>query len=182
MTKLLIFPTDTVYGLGTPYLDKEGLKQIYEIKGRDFNKPIAILISNLEQVKEIAKASDNALKVASKFWPGGLTLIFESSDAYYLQSGEKTIGLRMPNHKLALKLIDELGPLKTTSVNYSNQPPLNDYDAIMKVFGDKVDKVYPNEESLSEVSSTVIDFTHDLPSLIRQGDITLDEIMKVLEK
>lgn len=182
MNNVLIFPTDTVYGLGTPYLNKDGLNKIYEIKGRDFNKPVAILISNFEQANQIAIIHDNALKVAKHFWPGGLTIVFNSTKSYYNVSGEKTIGLRMPNHKLALDLIHSYGPLKTTSVNYSNQAPLNDYKIIKKTFGKLVDQVYPNTQSLTQVSSTVIDFTHDLPSLIRLGDVTLEEIMKVLEK
>ena len=136
----------------------------------------------MQQAKAIGILNENALKVADAFWPGALTIVCKSTDAYFKLSGEKTIGIRMPNHLLALAIIDEYGPLKTTSVNYANEKPLNDFQTILDKFGHLVDKVYPNQQKTSQVSSTVIDFTHDLPSLIRQGDIQMKQIMKVLEK
>lgn len=179
---VIIFPTDTVYGMGTSYKNKEGIKRIYEIKGRDFNKPLAILISDLDQIKEDAYIHESAYKLASKFWPGGLTMILKSKEAYALESGEKTIAVRVPNHPTALELIQMYGPLKTTSVNYSNEAPMNDYDSIVKVFGNQVDKVYVNHEKISTVSSTVVDLTQEEPIIIRLGEITLDDIQQVLRK
>lgn len=182
MHKIIIFPTDTVYGIGTHYLNQTGIKKIYDIKGRDFNKPISILVSSIEAAHQIGKLNDHALKTVQTYWPGGLTIVVPTTDAYFKQSGEKTIGLRMPNHQLALKILKTYGPLKTTSVNKSHEAPLNDYETIYKNYHHLVDEIYKNDEPLSEVSSTVVAFTHDLPSLIRKGDVSLEDIMKVLEK
>ncbi|WP_025725083.1 L-threonylcarbamoyladenylate synthase [Acholeplasma granularum] len=182
MNHIIIFPTDTVYGMGTPYLNKEGLKKIYEIKGRDFNKPIAVLVSNIDQVKQIGLMDESIEIILQNFWPGALTIILNSTPQYFEVSGEKTIGVRMPNHPLALELIEKLGPLKTTSVNQSNEAPLNDYELILKTYGHLVDKVYPNDLKLTETSSTVIDFTKEELIIIRQGDVTLKDIQNVLNK
>ncbi|MBN3490849.1 threonylcarbamoyl-AMP synthase [Acholeplasma equirhinis] len=182
MNKVIIFPTDTVYGIGTPILDKEGIRKIYEIKGRDFNKPLAVLCSNLDQMTEFGYVTDDAVKLAKAFWPGALTLILKSKPDYAKESGEVTIGVRMPNHPLALKIIAMHGPMKTTSVNNSGEAPLNDYAIIKERYADKVDYIYPNDQKLSEVSSTVVDLTQDEPKILRLGDITLEDIKKVLQK
>ncbi len=180
MNDVIIFPTDTVYGIGTGFLSKEGIKRIYEIKGRDFNKPLAILCNDLNDLSDYAYITDKAIKLANKFWPGGLTLILKSKPAYEVLSGEKTIGVRKPNHQLALSLLKQYGPLKTTSVNKSGEAPMNDYNQIYEAYHHEVSHIYENNEPLSEVSSTVVDLTSDEVKIIRLGSITLEDIKSVL--
>lgn len=180
MNNVIIFPTDTVYGIGTGFLSKDGIRRIYEIKGRDFNKPLAILCSNINDLKDYAYINDKAIKLANNFWPGGLTLVLKSKPNYEALSGEKTIGVRMPNHKLALELLRKHGPLKTTSVNQSGEVPMNDYQLIYDRYHTLVDHIYENHEPLSEVSSTVVDLTLDEVKIIRLGYITLEAIKSVL--
>ena len=93
---------------------------------------------------------------------------------------KKTIGVRIPNHKFALKLIDELGPLKTTSINRSGEEPLNDFDVIKAVYGNKITNIYENSEEISRVSSTVVDLTNGV-NVLRTGDISLNDILNILE-
>ncbi len=181
MKKVIIFPTDTVYGIGTAFLNKEGIERIYQIKGRDFNKPMAILCSSLDQVAQYAEVTDEAVKLAKAFWPGGLTLILNSNENYFKLTGEKTIGVRKPNHKTALDLIKMYGPLKTTSVNRSSEIPLNDYETIKLSYENLVDRIYPNDYASSEVSSTVVDLTKKDPVIIRAGSIDIEEIMNVIK-
>ena len=180
MDKIIIFPTDTVYGIGTGIYNVEGIKKIYEIKGRDYTKPMAVLCANLEQVAEFAVLTKEAKLLARQFWPGGLTLILNTTEKYRKQTFEKTIGVRMPNHKKALSLLIKYGPLKTTSVNYAEEEPLNDYEVIKQRYGNLVDEIYTNEELISKQSSTVINLTNNL-HIIRQGTIKIDEINDVLK-
>lgn len=177
--KLYIFPTDTVYGIGAKLYDKSAIDEIYNIKGRDFNKPISVLCSNIEQIKEFAIMTNDALIIANNFWPGALTIILKTNDKYYSITKEETIGVRIPNHKKALKLINELGPLKTTSINKSGEEPLNDYNSIYERYNKENIHIYKNDEEISKVSSTVIDLTNNL-KVIREGDIKLNDILGVL--
>src|SRR5690554_424993 len=118
MNKLIIFPTDTVYGIGACLYDKENINKIYEIKGRDFNKQIPVLCSTIEQIGTFAVVNDNLRKLAKAFWPGALTIVLESNNDYYNFSGEKTIAVRIPNHKETLKLLEK--DRKSTRLNSSH--------------------------------------------------------------
>lgn len=181
MNQVIIFPTDTVYGIGTGLMNKEGIKKIYEIKGRDFNKPLAILVSSLDDVKDYAEITEDAVKLTKAFWPGGLTIVLKSKPEYEKITGEATIGIRMPNHPLALELLKKHGAMKTTSVNQSGEEPLNDYETINNQYGHLVDKVYQNNYQSSLKSSTVVNLSTKNCEILRIGDISLEEIKKTLQ-
>lgn len=179
MNKLIIFPTDTVYGIGACLYDKENINKIYEIKGRDFNKQIPVLCSTIEQIETFAVVNDNLRKLAKAFWPGALTIVLESNNDYYNFSGEKTIAIRIPNHKETLKLLEKYGPLKTTSINKSGEPPLNDYKVIYERYNDVVDHIYMNNEEMILVASTIISLVDEV-KLLRTGSISYEDILKSL--
>ncbi len=178
--EVIIFPTDTVYGIGAKIEDKVAQHKIFEIKHRNLNKRLAVLCSSIEQIKQIADVSESALKIMMHYFPGALTLILPTKKQFISETILDTIGVRIPNHPLALDLLKENGPMATTSVNLSSEPPMNDYDEIVCVFGDLVSKIYPNDLPLSKVSSTVVNLTTDPISVIREGDIKLSDILKVI--
>lgn len=181
MNKIIIFPTDTVYGIGTYFLNQKGIKRIYEIKGREFNKPLAILCGNIKDLKRYAKITKDAKKLSNAFHPGALTIILKSKKRYFKISNEKTISLRIPNHPKALELIDKYGPLKTTSVNQSHEVPLNDYHKISNSYKSLVDEIYDNNLLLSKISSTVIDISSKPYKIIREGEIKKLDILKIID-
>jgi len=181
MNEIIIFPTDTIYGIGTGIYNTEGIKRIYEIKGRDYTKPMAVLCANLKQVEEFAILTKEARLLAKQFWPGGLTLVLNTQEKYYKKTFEKTIGVRIPNHHQALELLIKYGPMKTTSVNMAGEEPLNDYLVIKERYENIVDKIYDNEISIAEVSSTVVNLTNNKPFIIREGSITINDINEVLK-
>lgn len=181
MDKIIIFPTDTVYGIGTGIYNTKGLHKIYELKDRDFTKPIAVLCASIEQIKEFAILTKEARIIAKAFWPGSLTLILKTNEKYRKKTLEKTIGVRIPNHKKALELLNKYGPMKTTSVNKSGEAPLNDYSEIKLKYENIVDEIYSNEEGMLEVSSTVINLSDGL-FMIREGNITINDINEILKK
>lgn len=180
MSKVIVFPTDTVYGIGTPLYDNEGIIRIYEIKGRSLSKQLPVLCSSLDQINKFAVFDERLEIIANKFWPGALTVVLKTKKEYFDFSGEETIAVRIPNHKLALSIINEFGPLKTTSINQSGFPPLNDYYEIKEKYNDQVDYIYQNNEDSIGVSSTIISLVDEI-ELLRQGSISLDEIKSLFE-
>lgn len=175
MSKVLIFPTDTVYGIGTPIFDAEGIRRIYEIKHRDKAKPLACLCADMKQIEEIACLNDMARKLIVRFFPGALTLILKSRQCVYDAIGYPTIGVRIPNHETALQILRENGPMLTTSVNESGNAPLNEYEEIVKQYGLLVDKIYDTATVSSNISSTVVLCTGEKPVILRQGEIKITE-------
>ena len=180
MSKVIIFPTYTVYGIGTPIFDVDGINRIYEIKKRPKTKPLACLCANLEQINSIALLDDNAKKLINEFLPGPLTLILKTKDDVKIKIGYNTIGVRIPNNKIALDILKENGPMLTTSVNESGMVPLNEYDDIYRQYNDLVDKIYDTNTTSSNISSTVV-LIDDEIKILREGQITKEQIEKVLK-
>lgn len=178
--KLIIFPTDTVYGIGCRIFDKESIEKIYALKKRPKSKPLACLCANLEQIKEIAIVGESEEKLIKNFLPGALTIILKAKTDVVKATGFDTIGVRIPNSKVALSILSEYGPMLTTSVNESEQIPLNTYEEIMKKFGKDVDKVFKSSEKSSNMSSTVVKIENDKPVILREGEIEKRDIEAVL--
>ena len=172
--KVIVFPTDTVYGLGAMINDKEGIDKIYQIKQRNYSKPLSILVSN-KDVSPYIYDNKKVVDLIDKYWPGALTIIAKKKDIVsdYITSGLNTVGLRMPNNEISLKIINHFGPLATTSVNISGDEPLNDINEIEEYFGDVVDYIVIDKTKFSKVSSTVVQCVDDGYKVIRNGDIKL---------
>ena len=171
----IIFPTDTVYGIGCKLNDKVALNKIIEIKKREPLKKIAVLCANLEQIKEICIVDDTAEKIINNFMPGPITLILNSKE-------NDTIGVRIPNNELALKILLDNGPMPTTSLNISGEPPINDPKIINMQYSRIVDHIYTLDDlSFSGISSTVLDLTNGI-KVLREGEIKIEDIKNILEK
>lgn len=180
---IVIFPTDTVFGLACRIYDDKAINRIYNLKNRDFNKQLSVLCSTLVSVNDLVVINERVLKLAHNFWPGPLTMVLPAQKKIYKTTNQKTIGVRIPNHSLALDLINKNGPLITTSVNKSGQKPLVDLKDIIKNFENKVDYIYKEYHTqYLNVSSTVIDLTGPEIKYIRIGTITKDQIEAVLNK
>lgn len=179
MNEVIIFPTDTVYGIGCPIFDIEGINKIYAIKHRSLDKPLACLCASLEQIEEIAVVNEQTKELIKKFMPGALTLILKSKPEVEEKIGYPTIGVRIPNSDFARNLLEKYGPMLTTSVNESGEPPLNTYEEIVQVYGKVIEKIYPSSEVSSNQASTVVDITNQKLKVLREGSITLSELKKI---
>lgn len=180
---VIIFPTDTVYGIGASIYDKDGMDRIYKIKNRPYSKPLAVLCANLEQIEDICYVSDDARKLINAFLPGPLTIILKSKEKVKDTFGHDTIGIRIPNYKLAREILEKEGAFATTSVNESGMPSLNDYTKIKAEYSTLVDYIYaPTGEKTSSLASTVVDLTGDKPCVLRAGAITSEMINDTLSK
>lgn len=171
--KIFVFPTDTVYGIGTFWDDFQAIEKIYEIKEREKGKPLAILTTGFDQIKnEIEIIHPRTLAIIEEYWPGALTIIFKKKPSFSYPLD--TLGFRVPNSQIALAILNYLGPLATTSVNYSGEIPINDVSEIDKLFGNKIDYIITDQTVFSKTSSTVIDLTTENLKVLRQGTVLVE--------
>lgn len=182
---VVVLPTETVYGIGTNFLSDKGLNKLYELKNRPINKPISVLISNKEMINKVAKnITERQWKVISKFFPGPLTIVLDKQDylSDILTAGLNTIGVRMPDNEIALKLIELVGvPLATSSANISGEPAFTNLSSIQEVFKDKIDYYIDGGNSKIGVASTVVRVTDDDVIILREGTISKEQIEEALK-
>lgn len=181
---VLVFPTDTVYGIGASIHSPKALDRIFEIKNRPTEKSLIVLCADETQLEEIVgPLSPQVKKLIDAFLPGGLTLILNCYKPLpeEITRGKQTIGVRIPDHEVALKLLKELGPLATTSANLSGEPSPTKVENDNPVIR-RVDYVFDDGETEGQVPSTILDCTNAEFVILRQGAIILEEIQKVLHK
>lgn len=180
-----IFPTDTVYGIGCDFSNTVSLNNLYKAKVRDYSKPINILVSRKDMIYKYVKNVNSIEEtLINKFWPGPLTIIFNKTDLVpdLLTAGLNTVGIRMPNNKVCLDLIDTLGkPLATSSANISNEKPTNYINEnLIKKFKNKVDFILDSGKIDSGISSTIIKVESNKINILREGPISFNDIMEVI--
>jgi L-threonylcarbamoyladenylate synthase len=167
--KVIVFPTDTVYGIGAMIDDQEGVNKIYNLKHRDKNKPLANLAYSSEQIEEYVNITNPKIKELMKHWPGALTIIFNKKHIY--NNELPTIAFRIPNSNVALTILKRFGVMSVTSMNLSGSEPLNNLYDIIKNFESEIDYLVTNEEKHSNISSTIIDVTKEPFVVLRKGEI-----------
>ena len=182
--KLVAFPTETVYGLGANGLDEEAASKIFLAKGRPQDNPLILHVSSMEEVKPLVKSiPKEAEEIAERFWPGPLTMIFERSSLIpdVITGGLDTVAIRMPNHPVALALIKASGvPIAAPSANTSGKPsPTIAQHVIEDLYG-KVDMVIDGGATGVGLESTVLDLTTDVPTILRPGGITLEDLRPII--
>jgi len=168
-------PTDTVYGLGVDPHDSEAVELLFEIKGRPDHKPVGVLVADISQAVEMAVIEGEALTIARRHWPGPLTLVAVPRVVMAEGVGDpdrQTIGVRVPDHQVALELLTVSGPLAVTSANVSGGPEtMNDSEA-RAVFGDRV-QIYLEGAAPGGEASTVVDISAGALTVLRKGPITI---------
>ena len=183
---LVLFPTETVYGLGANGLDANAVKKIFLAKGRNFNNPINLLVSNMEMVETVVQnISPLEYKLMETFFPGPFTIILQKRAIVpdIVTSNSDTVGVRMPSNEIALKLIEFSGvPLATPSANISGKPSGTNLDDIIKDFNTNVDFYINGGPSKIGLSSTIVKVIDGTPHILRQGSITEEQIKKVSSK
>jgi len=178
--EVIIFPTDTLYSIAASYKDVEAIRRIYEIKNRDIKRRLAVLCGSKDDIYKVAEVDERAAKLIDKYYPGPLTLILKTRREAMNEFILSNVGVRIPNHPLALKILQDNGPMINSSVNFSNEDPLNEYTDIRREFGNKVDVIFPNYVKILNVASTVIDLSTGPVKCIREGAIPFQEIVDFL--
>lgn len=182
----VVFPTETVYGLGANALDENAVKKIFAAKGRPSDNPLIIHIWDIGQASGLVSEIPGALHtLAEAFWPGPLTLVMKKSPKVpeLVTAGLDTVGIRMPDHTIALALLKETGvPVAAPSANISGSPSPTRAEHVIKDMNGKVDIIIDGGDCIVGLESTVLDITGDTPVILRPGGITAEQIQEVLGK
>lgn len=178
---LVVFPTDTVYGLGSLAFDQAAIESIYAVKGRPLEKAIPILIADAADLDCLARAvTDLARRLASRFWPGPLTLVLpKRADLPAAVSAADTVGVRVPDHAAARALLRAAGPMAVTSANLSGRSSPRSAEEAASQLGGRVPLVLDGGETPGGVPSTVVDVSGSIPVILRDGPLTLAEINSI---
>lgn len=180
---LVAFPTDTVYGLAALVFDQESIERLYIVKGRKHTKAIALLLSDPDQLEQIAvDISEAAHRLAERFWPGPLTLVLNRHPSLpNMLSPEPTIGVRIPDHPDALALIKNTGPLAVTSANLSGKQPSTNAQEVLEQLKDRIHLIIDGGPTQGGVPSTVVDCTTTDLKILRPGPLSLHDLQSALK-
>ena len=177
---IVIFPTETVYGIGTNGLDEKAVKKLYELKKRPLNKPISLLVGNMEMIKKVTKGvNELEYKIMEKFFPGPLTIILKKSQLVpdILTANRDTVGIRMPAGKISRKLVEYAGvPIAAPSANISGNPSGTSMEHIQKEFSEGIEFFIDGGKSKLGLASTIVKIENGKPKILRQGSIRKEEI------
>lgn len=179
---VVAFPTDTVYGLAAWPWREDFVERLYIVKGRSSERAIAVLISHSSELDQVAEAlREHARLLAQHFWPGPLTIVVpKRADLPHVLSPYGTIGVRMPNHPVALKLLQSAGPLAVTSANLSGQANTTNAQEVLAQLGGRIDLIIDGGVAPGGVPSTVVDCTGEDLVILRQGPISLEAMQAIL--
>ncbi len=162
---VIIYPTETVYGLGASIFKKEGIKRIYEIKGRSFSKPVSVAVSSYDMIEEVAHLDESTREIIEKILPGPVTVLLEKRSVVpdRLSAGSSLIGVRFPDHQKALEIIESVGPITSTSANRSGEKDPVSVDEVEI----EADMIVDGGRCRIGVSSTVVDLVSK--RILRRG-------------
>ncbi|MFQ5596079.1 MAG: L-threonylcarbamoyladenylate synthase [Anaerolineae bacterium] len=181
---LVAFPTDTVYGVAAHGFLPEAIRRLYQAKERPYSNPIALLVAQAGDLRRIARhVPVNAQILAERFWPGALTLIVPRADDLpaILTAGGDSVAVRMPDHPIALGVIDAAGaPLATTSANLSGSPDPITAGDVLRDLGGRIDLILDGGACPGGVPSTVLDLTTEPAAIRREGPIDYDMLREAI--
>lgn len=178
--KIVAFPTETVYGVACLFDDLKGLDRIMEIKKRNPNKAVTLMLSKKDDVKKYGLVDEGTQRVIDKFMPGRMTIVLKRLDSVDSRhvSGKDTIGIRIPDSSFVLSLIDQTGPLSVTSANLSGQGNTTNEKEVLAQLDGQIDMVVRGQTT-SATASTVVDLSQGDVRILREGLITKEEIEEV---
>jgi len=177
---LIVFPTDTVYGIGCRPDVASATARLFGAKDRPRGLTLPVLAGSTATARAIARFDDRADRLAFALWPGALTMVLPRtpvSESWDLGGEEATIGVRVPDHPMALALL-AAGPLATTSANRSGEPPATTCDALVEVFGEAVDVYLCQDDALAGAASTVVSLVGEL-EIVRVGAVDPPDIERL---
>lgn len=181
---VVAFPTESFYGLAVDVENNEAIERIFEIKGREGRNPILILIPSEAALDQyVAHVPEAARSLIKKFWPGGLTLVFEAKPGVspLLTAGLGKIGIRLSSHPVATALAKTTGrAISGTSANLSGQPAFQTAAEAESLLGDKLDLILDGGKTSGGRGSTVLDVTADPPAVLREGMISREELKEII--
>jgi L-threonylcarbamoyladenylate synthase len=183
-SQLIVIPTDTVYGIAADAFDIKAVRDLLAAKGRGRDMPPPVLVSAATTIDAIAvDVPDYARALIDKFWPGPLTLVCKQQASLRWDLGDSrgTVAVRMPDHPVALDLLERTGPLAVSSANLTGMPAATDADEAEDMLGEKVSLVLDAGPTPGSEASTIVDVTASPGRVLRRGALPLEELNAVLE-
>jgi len=184
-TELAVIPTDTVYGIAANAFSPEAVKALLDAKGRGRQSPPPVLVSGIQQARALVEVfPEAAVKLAETFWPGPLTMIFKAQSSLDWDLGETkgTVALRVPDHKIALALIEETGPLAVSSANLTGQPAATTCQQAFDYLKDSVNVYLDAGTSPKGEASTILDMTDLVDSYDEAGNHSVSGKVRVIRR
>lgn len=184
---VVVYPTDTVYGLGVDATNEEAVERLFIVKQRPETKPLPIVVSNIAEAKALAIIDKWQEKIVSKIWPGKVTVLFQQKYRLpiIVTAGKKTIALRIPDYKLIHYLLERLSrPLVATSANISGHSPTREIQEVLNQFKNEKyqpDLVLDAGELADNEPSTILDLSTSEPKITRVGPVSREQLAKILD-
>ena len=178
---LVAFPTETVYGLAADAFDQQAVDRVFEVKGRPANNPLPVQIASRSDLPKLVSVTPPiAERLMDRFWPGPLTLVFSACTevSELVTAGTGKVGIRMPDHPVALALIEAGGtPIVAPSANVSGEPPPTTAQEVLEYLDGKIELILDAGPTRLKVSSTVVDLTESPPRILREGSISREALL-----
>jgi L-threonylcarbamoyladenylate synthase len=181
--RLVVLPTDTVYGLGADAFDNTAVAALLSAKGRGREMPVPVLVGSWHTIDGLTFSVPHAAReLVQAFWPGPLSLVVQQAPSLQWDLGDArgTVMLRMPLHPVAIEVLREVGPMAVSSANISGRPPAITAEDARRQLGDLVEVYLDAGPSQQRAASTIVDLTGAMPRILREGPLTADDIAKVL--
>ncbi len=182
--RLIVLPTDTVYGIAADAFSPDSVRALLEAKGRGREMPPPVLVSAATTLDALAVGIPSyARALVEEFWPGALTIVCRQQSSLQWDLGETrgTVAVRMPDDEIALAVLERTGPLAVSSANLSGRPAARDADEAEAMLGEHVEVIVDAGTTLGAEASTIVDCTGSQGRILRRGAISLDELNAVLE-
>jgi L-threonylcarbamoyladenylate synthase len=181
--RLVVMPTDTVYGIGADAFDRTAVAALLSAKGRGRDMPVGVLVGSWHTIEGLVYTMpDGARELIRAFWPGALSLVVTQAPSLQWDLGDArgTVMLRMPLHPVAIELLREVGPMAVSSANVSGRSPAVNADEARNQLGDLVDVYLDAGPSQQQAASTIVDLTGAAPRILRAGPVSAERIAEVL--
>ena len=181
--RLVVMPTDTVYGIGADAFDNQAVAALLAAKGRGRDMPVPVLVGSWDTIGGLVySVPQSARELIRAFWPGALSLVVRQAPSLQWDLGDAngTVMLRMPLHPVAIELLREVGPLAVSSANISGRPAAVTVAQAREQLGDLVEVYLDGGPAEQQAASTIVDLTGTHPRVLRQGPVTVEAIAGVL--
>jgi tRNA threonylcarbamoyl adenosine modification protein (Sua5/YciO/YrdC/YwlC family) len=181
--RLVVLPTDTVYGLGADAFDASAVAALLEAKGRGRDMPVGVLVGSWHTIEGLVYAvPESTRELIRAFWPGALSLVVQQAPSLQWDLGDArgTVMVRMPLQPVAIELLRQTGPMAVSSANVSGRPAANTAQEAQDQLGDLVDVYLDGGRAQQQAASTILDLTGPEPRILREGPVGADAIAKVL--
>ncbi len=180
--EVVAFPTDTVFGIACSPKYEDAVEKMKWVKGRDGEKPFPIMVSNKDQIDDIAYVTKSAKKIIENFMPGAITIIVNKKDVItdYVTNGKQTIAIRMPDDATVLKILETTGPLLVTSANLSGLKAGHTTNEVLAQLDGRISCILEGISKI-EIASTIVDCTGDELIIVREGPITIKDLNECIK-